>query len=122
MTIEHAPGQIPAFSGAVKAGALITTSGVVSHSVLDGRGADITFEQEAAEVIENLKEALESVGAELSQVMRIDAFLSDAGLAARWNDVFVRTWADPRPARCTTVTGFTIPGVRLEISAIASTA
>ncbi|MGV9870973.1 RidA family protein [Rhodococcus koreensis] len=121
MGIEHVPGQLPAFSGATKSGNLVVTSGVVSDTVISQPGAEFSFEAEATEVVNRLRAILAEAGSSMSQVMRVDAYLSDAAFAADWNEAFVQAWGEPRPARCTTVTNFAIPGVRIELSVIAAT-
>lgn len=58
----------------------------------------------------------------LENVLRLEAFLGDAGYLPQWNEVFVSAWPTYRPARTSIVVGFAVPAVLIELQAIATTA
>jgi 2-iminobutanoate/2-iminopropanoate deaminase len=111
-------GQSPAFPGWVRSGPLVATSGLISPGVLQQRVED--FAQQAACALEVLRDTLERAGSGLDRVLRIEAFLADIGHVTAWNDAFAATWPQHRPARSTLVVGFVLPGVLLELQALAS--
>jgi 2-iminobutanoate/2-iminopropanoate deaminase len=117
VTIIRTPGQVPALPGAVRAGAFVCTSGVVSPEVLSG--ADVPFDRQAEGAMRVLLSALADAGAGPEHVVRLEAFLADRGDFAAWNAVFAGVWPVPGPARTTLVSGFAAPGVRIELQAIA---
>jgi len=48
-----------------------------------------------------------------------DVFLAEAGDFAAMNAVYAEFFGDAKPARATVVTGFAVPGIHVEIEAIA---
>jgi len=57
-------------------------------------------------------------GCELSDVIKVTAFLADLGDFAAYNDVYHENFAEPYPAR-TTVGVSLPPGILVEIEAVA---
>lgn len=122
--LRRAPGQSPMLPGAVLAGDLAFTSGIVSPRVLRALGAgstpDLDFRAEADDALDALLTALEAVGATAENVVKLEAFLADPADFPAWNDAFLRIWPEPGPARTTLVSAFAMPGVRIEVQAVAA--
>ena len=117
------PPGVPAprgpYSPAVRAGDFIYVSGQVpvdpatQHMV----GGDIATE--TRQVLHNIKGVLEGCGAHMEDVVKCCVYLADAKDFAAMNHVYAEFFGEAKPARTTVVTGFAIPGIKVEIDAIA---
>lgn len=120
----RAPGQSPMLPGAVRTGDLIVTSGIVAPRVMRALGAgsapDLDFRAEADDALAALLAAISELGGSAAGVVKLEAFLADAGDFAAWNEAFLSIWPEPGPARTTLVSAFAMPGVRIEVQAIAA--
>lgn len=118
------PGQSPMLPGAVRAGDLIVTSGIVSPRVMQAIGAgaapDLDFRAEADDALNALLAAISAVGGSAPGVVKLEAFLADPADFAAWNQAFLSVWPEPGPARTTLVSAFAMPGVRIEVQALAA--
>ena len=74
---------------------------------------------ETRQVLTNIRTILEGCGASMSDVVRCGVFLGDANDFAPMNAVYAEFFGDAKPARATVVTGFAVPGIHVEIEAIA---
>jgi len=107
-----APAPRGPYSPAVRAGDFIFVSGQVAP--VTGEVAD-----ETRQVLNNIKGLLESCGATMADVVKCGVFLLNAGDFAAMNTVYAEFFGDAKPARATVVTGFAVPGIHVEIEAIA---
>ena len=107
-----APAPRGPYSPAVRAGDFIFVSGQVSSEPGD-------IAHETRQVLTNLARILESCGASLADVVKCSVFLGDGQDFPAMNDVYAEFFGDLRPARSTVVTAFAIPGIKVEIDAIA---
>jgi 2-iminobutanoate/2-iminopropanoate deaminase len=111
----HPPGA-PAprgpYSPAVRAGDFIFVSGQVPPDLGD-------VAHETRQVLTNLGRILEGCGASLADVVKCSVFLADGKDFAAMNEVYAEFFGETRPARSTVVTAFAIPGIKVEIDAIA---
>ncbi len=117
------PPGVPAprgpYSPAVRAGDFIFVSGQVAvdpatQQLITG---DITTE--TRQVLNNIKALLEGCGASLADVVKCGVFLAKAEDFGAMNTVYAEFFGDAKPARATVVTGFAVPGIHVEIEAIA---
>jgi 2-iminobutanoate/2-iminopropanoate deaminase len=107
------------YSPAVRAGDFIFVSGQVAvdpatQQLITG---DITVE--TRQVLNNIKALLEGCGASLADVVKCGVFLAKAEDFGAMNTVYAEFFGDAKPARATVVTGFAVPGIHVEIEAIA---
>ncbi|MGP3533869.1 RidA family protein [Microbacterium sp. RD1] len=122
--LVRVPGQSPLLPGAVRAGGLVYTSGLVSPSAFDRFGSEATttpipFDVQAREALDVLLDVLEQSGASPATVIRLECFLSDARHFTAWNAAFQRIWPEPGPARTTLIVGFATDAIDIEVQAIA---
>ncbi|MGA3239566.1 MAG: RidA family protein [Bryobacteraceae bacterium] len=117
------PPGVPAprgpYSPAVRAGGFIYVSGQVpldpvTHTMIS---ADIAAE--TRQVLNNIKGVLEGCGASMSDVVKCHVFLADGKDFAAMNEVYAQFFGDAKPARTTVAVAFAIPGIKVEIDAIA---
>ncbi|TRW47619.1 RidA family protein [Georgenia yuyongxinii] len=116
-------GQVPAIPGAVRAGSLVVTSGVVAPTALarltDPGMAAVPVAQQVTEALETLLSTLAEAGASPADVIKVEAFLRDAKDLAVWDAEFVKVWPRPGPARTTVVLGLAAPTLAIELQATA---
>ncbi len=113
------PGQSPMLPGAVRAGNLVYTSGIVAGAALGGD--PVAFAAQAAEAMTTLLTSLADAGAGPEHVVKLEAFLASADDFAAWNAEFLKVWPEPGPARTTLLAGFAMPGILIELQAVAVT-
>ena len=94
----NAPAAIGTYSQAVRVGDTVYLSGQIgldpaSMQLVDGIDAQIV------RVFENLKAVSEAAGGSLSDIVKLNVFLTDLGNFARVNETMVRYFSEPFPAR-----------------------
>ncbi len=121
ITTENAPQAIGPYSQAVKAGDLMFISGQIPLNPSTGDLVSGSIEDEANQVLNNLKSICEAAGHSLEDVVKITIFLTDLSNFAVVNEVMKQHFQEPYPARATIeVSGLPL-GVNVEIEAIVST-
>lgn len=107
-----APAPRGPYSPAVRAGDFIFVSGQVARETGD-------VASETRQVLTSIKTLVEACGATMADVVKCGVFLADGGDFAAMNAVYAEFFGDAKPARATVVTGFAVPGIKVEIEAIA---
>ena len=121
ISTENAPQAIGPYSQAVKTGNLIFISGQIPLNPSTGDLVSGSIEDEANQVLNNLKSICEAAGYSLEDVVKITVFLTDLSNFASVNEVMKQHFQEPYPARATVeVSGLPL-GVNVEIEAIVST-
>ena len=115
---DHFPTPAVPLSHGARAGDLLFVSGQVATGP-DGAVLVGDFEAEVNSAIDNVEAVLQAAGASLANVVKVGAYLSNATLFARFNEVYARRIGDVPPARTTVVLDFGHPDVRVELDAIA---
>ena len=105
------------FHPAIRAGDFIFVSGQVSK---DEKGNMLvgSIEEETRGTLESIRRILAEEGADLTDVVRVTAYLEDARDFGRYNRVFAEYFPDGRLAR-TTVEARAVITTRIEMDAIA---
>ncbi len=121
ISTDTAPQAIGPYSQAVKTGNLIFISGQIPLDPKTGDIVDGTIEDQANQVLENIKSICEAAGHGLEDIVKITIFLTDLGNFATVNEVMKKYFKEPYPARATVeISGLPL-GVEVEIEAIVST-
>jgi 2-iminobutanoate/2-iminopropanoate deaminase len=109
----------PAFpySPVVAGGDLVVTAGQVAFDE-NGQLAAEDIAGQCRRALDNVRACLQAAGCDLSDVVKVTAFLADLGDFAAYNDVYREYFAEPYPAR-TTVGVSLPPRILVEIEAIA---
>ena len=94
----NAPAAIGTYSQAVRVGDTVYMSGQIgldpaSMQMVDGIDAQIV------RVFENLKAVSEAAGGSLSDIVKLNVFLTDLGNFAKVNETMARYFSEPFPAR-----------------------
>lgn len=95
---SKAPAAIGTYSQAVRVGNTVYLSGQIgldpaSMHMVDG------IEQQIVRVFENLKAVAEAAGGSLSDVVKLNVFLTDLTNFAQVNTIMARYFGEPFPAR-----------------------
>ena len=121
ISTTNAPQAIGPYSQAVKTNNLMFISGQIPMDPTTGDLVEGSIEDEANQVLKNLKSICEAAGYSLDDAVKITIFLTDLGNFAVVNDVMKEHFSEPYPARATVeVSGLPL-GVNVEIEAIIST-
>ena len=94
----NAPAAIGTYSQGVRVGDTVYLSGQIgldpaSMQMVDGIDAQIV------RVFENLKAVSEAAGGSLSDIVKLNVFLTDLANFARVNETMARYFSEPFPAR-----------------------
>lgn len=98
ISTENAPAAIGTYSQAVRVDNTVYLSGQIplnpaTMEMVEG------FEQQTVQVFENLKAVAEAAGGSLSDIVKLNIFLTDLGNFAALNEVMGRYFSAPYPAR-----------------------
>ena len=107
------------YSPATRAGDFIFVSGQVPIDPATQQLVSGDVRDETRQTLTNIMRILEGCGAALSDVVKCQVFLADGKDFAAMNEVYAEFFGEAKPARATVVTGFAVPGIHVEIEAIA---
>jgi 2-iminobutanoate/2-iminopropanoate deaminase len=117
------PPGVPAprgpYSPAVRAGDFIFVSGQVPIDSVTQQVVSGDIREETRQTLINITRILEGCGASLADVVKCQVFLADGKDFAAMNEVYAEFFDAAKPARSTVVAAFAIPGIKVEIDAIA---
>lgn len=117
ITTRSGASPVGAYSQGLRAGDFIFVSGQGPLDPETGQIVGTTIEEQTARVLENIQAILAAGGASMADVVKVSAHLSDLSLFERYNKVYATYFPDPKPTR--TTVGSQLPGILVEIDAIA---
>lgn len=121
ISTKNAPQAIGPYSQAVKIGNLIFISGQIPLNPETGDLVSGSIEDEANQVLKNIKSICDAAGYGFEDIVKITIFLTDLGNFTTVNEVMAKHFVEPYPARATVeVSGLPL-GVNVEIEAIVGT-
>jgi 2-iminobutanoate/2-iminopropanoate deaminase len=106
-----------AYSPAVRAGDFVYASGQVPKNLLTGALVGTTVEEQAHQVIANLRDVLHAAGATLHHVVSATIYLTNEEDWGAVNEIWKASFVAPYPSR--TTVGAQLRGILIEISAVA---
>ena len=116
---EKAPATIGAYSQAVRAGNTVYMSGQIP---LDPESMTVVgngdFRAETHQVFKNLQAVAEAAGGSLDDIVKINAYLTDLGNFATFNEVMAEYFEQPYPARAAVGVASLPKGVQVEAEAV----
>ncbi len=68
----------------------------------------------------NLVTTLAAAGCSAADVVHVTTYLTDRGDFDAFNEVFKQTFSDPYPARVTVLAQLIVPGLSIEVTAVAA--
>ena len=104
----------------VRGGDFIFVSGLTAVDLQSGERMPGTTTSETRQILINLKQLLDAAGSSIEKVVKVNVLLHSMLEAPNMNDVYVRFFPDPPPAR--TVCGARLPDcvkVIIECTALA---
>ena len=117
---DAAPAPVGPYSQAVEHDGWIFASGQIPLDPASGELVGGEIEDQARQVLTNLRAVLEAAGAELHDVVRTTIYLIDLSHFPRVNAVYAEYFTgEPRPARATVQVTALPLGAAVEIDAIA---
>jgi 2-iminobutanoate/2-iminopropanoate deaminase len=117
-----APAPVGPYSQAIRAQGLVFVSGQIPLDPETGKKVDGEIEDEARQVLANLRAVLEASGSSMDRVVKATVYLTDLSLFPRVNAVYAEAFAnDPTPARVTVGVAALPMGAQVEIDAIGLT-
>jgi 2-iminobutanoate/2-iminopropanoate deaminase len=105
------------YSHAIVANGFVFVSGQGPHDPKTGE-LPPDFAGEVRQAIRNMETILKAAGTDLSQVVRVNAYLSDLGNFKAYNDIYTEFFAVEPPSR--TTIGCLLNGIQVEIDCIAA--
>jgi len=115
---EKAPKPVGPYSQAIVSGDFVFVSGQIAIDPETSKVVEGGIETQTAQVLENIKNILESVDLSLNDVVKTSVFLRDISDFQAFNRVYSKYFEKDPPAR-TTVQANLMDGVFVEIDAIA---
>ena len=115
---EKAPKPVGPYSQAVISGSFVFVSGQIPLDPETSKLVEGGIEAQTVQVLENLKNILESINLTLNDVVKTSVFLSSFSDFQSFNRVYSRYFEVNPPARTTAQAGL-MAGVLVEIDAIA---
>jgi 2-iminobutanoate/2-iminopropanoate deaminase len=117
------PPGVPAprgpYSPAVRAGDFIFVSGQVPVDPTTQKMVSGDIRQETRQTLTNIKSILEGCGSSLADVVKCTVFLGDSNDFSAMNEVYAEFFGESKPARSTVACQFAVPGIKVEIDAVA---
>ena len=101
------------YSHAVVANRIIFVSGVTGQNE-----TKTTLKSQFDEIVRRISAVLSEGHSSIEDVVKVTAYLSDAGLFNEFNELFNKTFISA-PARTTIVCGFSNPRVKVELDLVA---
>ncbi|EAX46921.1 putative endoribonuclease L-PSP [Thermosinus carboxydivorans Nor1] len=115
----NAPAAIGPYSQAIKVGNLVFTSGQIPINPATGELVTGSVEEQAHQVLKNVKAVLEAAGASLASVVKTTVFIKDMNDFAKINAVYATYFTANPPARSCVEVARLPKDVLVEIEAIA---
>ena len=113
-----ASSSAPPVSMVVRGGDFIFVSGLTAVDLQSGERMPGTTTSETRQILINLEQLLDAAGSSIEKVVKVNVLLHSMLEAPNMNDVYVRFFPDPPPAR--TVCGARLPdGVKVIIECTA---
>lgn len=107
------------YSQAVRVGDLVYLSGQIAVDEENNALAPGDAEEQTRIIIQRMADILTEVGGTLADIVSTTIYLTDLSLFADYNRAWSAGFGDHRPARATVGADIVLPGVVVEIQAIA---
>lgn len=120
ISTENAPAAIGPYSQAIVHNGLVFCSGQISLTAEGAGPIGDTVEEQAEQVLKNVKAVLAAAGSEMKKVLKTTIFLTDMNDFAAVNKVYGDAFGEHRPARSTVAVSALPKGVKVEIEVTAT--
>jgi len=118
---DKAPKAIGPYSQAVKSNGFLFVSGQIPLNPETGDLMNASIENQAEQVIQNLKNVCEAAKTSLSDIVKLTIYITDMNDFSIVNEAMAKHFSEPYPARATVEVSALPLGVNVEMDAIALT-
>ena len=115
----QAPKAVGPYSQAVAHDGLLYCSGQIGLVPESGQLVADDVESQARQVMQNLAAVLDAAGAGLSDILKVNIYLTDMGDFPKVNEIYAAWLSDHRPARATVAVASLPLGARVEMDLVA---
>jgi reactive intermediate/imine deaminase len=115
---DDAPKAIGSYSQAIQTGETVYLSGQIPLDPASMKVVDGPIEQQIEQVFKNLRAVAEAAGGSLANIAKLTVYLMDLSHFPHVNEVMVRFFEEPYPARAAIGVAALPLGVPVEIDAI----
>ncbi|TLS67977.1 RidA family protein [Mariprofundus erugo] len=115
-----APRAVGPYSQAVVHGGVLYASGQIGLDPATGKLVADDVEAQAQQVTRNLTAVLNEAGVSLSDILKVNIFLTDMGDFPLVNGIYAAWLGEHRPARATVAVAALPLGARIEMDLIAA--
>ena len=112
------PKAIGPYSQAIISGDLIYLSGQIAINPENGILVQDSFKAEVRQVMENIKNIIETAGSNIDNVIKSTVYLTDIANFSEFNTIYAEYFKEPYPARETIQVVALPKNARIEISVI----
>jgi len=112
-------GREPLIASAIRWGDLLFLSGRAPIDTTTMEIVSTDFRKQARAVLDQIVASLAEAGSAPEHVLRVQCYLLDPSDFGAWNELWAEYFPPPRPVRTTIVTGFTTPGMLVEVEVTA---
>ena len=120
ISTDAAPAAAGPYSQAIRAGGFVFTAGQIGTDPATGELAGDDVQDQAAQVLANLRAILEAAGSGMDRLVKTTVYLADIADWPAVNEVYVREVPEPFPARSAFAVRDLPKGARVEIEAVAT--
>ena len=116
---DKAPAAIGPYSQGILSGNYLFISGQIGLDPVTGKIKTDTFEDEAAQALENMGKILSEAKMDVRHIVSVDAFLTDMDKFNIFNDIYSSFMGDARPARAVVEVSALPKGASVEVKCVA---
>jgi 2-iminobutanoate/2-iminopropanoate deaminase len=120
ISTDAAPAAAGPYSQAIRAGGFVFTAGQIGTDPATGELAGNDVQDQAAQVLANLRAVLEAAGSGMDRIVKTTVYLADIADWPAVNEVYAREVPEPFPARSAFAVRDLPKGARVEIEAVAT--
>jgi 2-iminobutanoate/2-iminopropanoate deaminase len=117
---KDAPAPAGHYSQGIVHGGLVYVAGQLGKDPARPEAPPGTIETQTERALRNVEAVLVAAGSDLSHVVQVTVYVSDASFWGRVNEVYARLMGDARPARAIVPVNTFHGGWQVEIAAIAA--
>lgn len=118
ISTPNAPAAIGTYSQAVKVGDTVYLSGQIPLDPATMQVVDGPIENQVRRVFDNLRAVAKAAGGDLSDIVKLNIYLTDLGNFAKVNEVMAEYFSEPYPARAAIGVKELPKGVPVEMDAV----
>lgn len=115
----NAPQPLGPYSQGIRAGNFLFVSGQGPIDPRTGKMVQADIETQTRQTLQNVKGIVEASGFQMRDVVKVAVFLKNASDFQKVNEIYKTFFAENPPTRTTVEAGFVVPGMLIEVDAVA---